>query len=48
VDLADFAALQTCWTAPVLAPACEPGDLNGDDALDTVDLDIFTQILGGP
>jgi len=48
VDLADFAGLQGCWTEVGLSPACAPGDLNGDDALDTVDLEIFTLILTGP
>jgi hypothetical protein len=48
VDLVDFAAMQACWTQPGLPLACEPGDLNGDDVLDTTDLDIFTLIISGP
>ena len=48
VDLYDFAALQVCWPQVGVAPGCEPGDLNGDGALDDIDLDIFTMVLAGP
>jgi hypothetical protein len=48
VDLQDFAALQTCWTEPSLTVPCEPGDLDGNNVLDAIDLDIFTIIQANP
>jgi len=48
VDLLDFAALQACWTHVALTPECSPGDLNGDEILDVIDLSVFGVILSGP
>ncbi|MFH0983380.1 MAG: S8 family serine peptidase [Planctomycetota bacterium] len=51
VDLADFAALQRCFTGADRSPihtSCQPVDLDGDRDVDTADLAGFESVLSGP
>ena len=50
VDLADFASFQECFGETDVAsnPGCQPGDLDGNNAVDLDDLDEFAGAVGGP
>jgi len=48
VDLRDFAGMQACWGQTSLTTGCQPGDLDGDDAIGPVDLEVFALIQSAP
>ena len=51
VDLADFAALQQCFSGPDaewIPAACAPADTDGDGDVDHEDVQLFTNLLTGP
>ena len=50
VDLADFAAFQRCFGETDVSsnPTCQPGDMNGDKAIDLDDYVEFASAMDGP